>query len=114
MLIYYKTHVCFKFGRLNFKLAIFHLTTKINISRGSEGKIGISIGEGGGGYILCPDFGKSRGHGGGGVKCKIPSVGRYGYFLEPHIITFPQGYIGALRSKSNKTKHQILIKHKFV
>ena len=29
-------------------------------------------------------------------------------------ITFPQGYVGALRSNINKTKHQILIKHKFV
>ena len=27
---------------------------------------------------------------------------------------FPQGYVGALRSTINKTKHQILIKHKFV
>ena len=26
----------------------------------------------------------------------------------------PQGYVGALRSNINKTKHQILIKHKFV
>ena len=31
-----------------------------------------------------------------------------------HIITFPQGYVGALRSNIYKTKHQILIKHKFV
>ena len=31
-----------------------------------------------------------------------------------HIITFPQGYVGALRSSINKTKHQILTKHKFV
>ena len=29
-------------------------------------------------------------------------------------ITFPEGYVGALRSNINKTKHQILIKHKFV
>ena len=37
--------------------------------------------------------------------------------LSFHIITFPQGYVGALRSKKkyiNKTKHQILIKHKLV
>ena len=34
--------------------------------------------------------------------------------LSLHIITFPQGYVGALRSNINKTKHQILIKHKFV
>ena len=34
--------------------------------------------------------------------------------LSLHIITFPQGYIGTLRSNINKTKHQILIKHKFV
>ena len=33
--------------------------------------------------------------------------------LSLHIITFPQGYVGALRSNINKTKHQILIKHKF-
>ena len=33
--------------------------------------------------------------------------------LSLHIITFPQGYVGALRSNINKTK-QILIKHKFV
>ena len=30
------------------------------------------------------------------------------------IITFPKGYVGALRSNINETKHQILIKHKFV
>ena len=29
-----------------------------------------------------------------------------------HIITFPQGYVGALRSNINETKHHILIKHK--
>ena len=29
-------------------------------------------------------------------------------------ITFPEGYVGALRSNINKTKHEILIKHKFV
>ena len=34
--------------------------------------------------------------------------------LSLQIITFPQGYVGALRSNINKTKHQILIKHKFV
>ena len=34
--------------------------------------------------------------------------------LSLRIITFPQGYVGALRSNINKTKHQILIKHKFV
>ena len=34
--------------------------------------------------------------------------------LSLHIITFPQGYLEALRSNINKTKHQILIKHKFV
>ena len=34
--------------------------------------------------------------------------------LSLHIITFPQGYVGALRSNINKTKHQILIKRKFV
>lgn len=33
--------------------------------------------------------------------------------LSLHIITFPQGYVGAVRSNINKTKHQILIKHKF-
>ena len=27
--------------------------------------------------------------------------------LSLHIITFPQGYVGALRSNTNKTKHQI-------
>ena len=32
--------------------------------------------------------------------------------LSLHITTFPQGYVGALRSNINKTKHQILIKHK--
>ena len=36
------------------------------------------------------------------------------YFMLPlHIITFHQGYVGALRLNVNKTKHQILIKHKF-
>ena len=34
--------------------------------------------------------------------------------LSLHIITFPQVYVGALRSNINKTKYQILIKHKFV
>ena len=29
--------------------------------------------------------------------------------LSLHIITFPQGYAGALRSNINKTKHQMLI-----
>ena len=32
--------------------------------------------------------------------------------LSSHIITFP--HVGALRSNINKTKHQILIKHKVV
>ena len=36
------------------------------------------------------------------------------YMLSLHINTFPQGYVGALRSNINKTKHQVLIKHKFV
>ena len=34
--------------------------------------------------------------------------------LSLHVITFPQAYVGAFRSNINKTKHQILIKHKFV
>ena len=34
--------------------------------------------------------------------------------LSLHTITFPQEYVGALRSNSKKKKHQILIKHKFV
>ena len=34
--------------------------------------------------------------------------------LSLHNITFPQGYVGALWSNINKTKHPILIKHKFV
>ena len=34
--------------------------------------------------------------------------------LSLHIITFPQGYVEALRSNINKTKHQILIKDKFI
>ena len=34
--------------------------------------------------------------------------------LSLQIITFLQGYVGALRSNIYKTKHQILIKHKFV
>ena len=33
--------------------------------------------------------------------------------LSLHIITLPQEYVRALRSTINKTKHQILIKHKF-
>jgi len=34
--------------------------------------------------------------------------------LSLHIITFPQGYVEALKSNINiKMKHQILIKHKF-
>ena len=36
------------------------------------------------------------------------------YMLFLRIITFPQGYFGALRSNINETKHQMLIKHKFV
>ena len=34
--------------------------------------------------------------------------------LSLHIIIFNQWYVGAYRSNFNKTKHQILIKHKFV
>ena len=34
--------------------------------------------------------------------------------LSLHIIIFPLGYVGALMSNINKTKHQILIKRKFV
>ena len=34
--------------------------------------------------------------------------------LSSHIITFPQGYVRAIRSNINKTKRPILIKHKFV
>ena len=34
--------------------------------------------------------------------------------LSLHMITFPQGYVEALKSNINKTEHQILIKHKFV
>ena len=30
------------------------------------------------------------------------------------LLPFPRGYVGALRSNINKTKHQILIKYKFV
>ena len=42
--------------------------------------------------------------------------GQAGFFciLSLHIITFSQGYIGALRPNINKTKHQMLIQHKFV
>ena len=36
------------------------------------------------------------------------------FILSLHIITLSQGYVGALRSNINKTKHQVLIKHKFV
>ena len=35
-------------------------------------------------------------------------------FLYTIIITFPQGYVGTLTPNINKTKHQILIQHKFV
>ena len=34
--------------------------------------------------------------------------------LSLQIVTFPHGYVGALRSNINKTIHQILINHKFV
>ena len=34
------------------------------------------------------------GGGGGGVIGKIPSVGGYGYFLEPHIVTKPVPLFG--------------------
>ena len=34
--------------------------------------------------------------------------------LSLHIITFSQGYVGALRPNANKTKHQILIKHELI
>ena len=40
------------------------------------------------------------------------------YYFPLHVFFthyyLPQGYVGALRSNINKTKHQILIKHKFV
>ena len=36
------------------------------------------------------------------------------WMLSLHIINFPLGYVRVLRSNINKTKHQILIKHKFV
>ena len=56
------------------------------------------------------------------ISIKRGAGGRFLFLLFPisycmlslHIITFPQGYVGALRSNINKTKHQILIKHKFV
>ena len=38
-------------------------------------------GEGGGGYILWVDFGKSRGE--AGSYGRSPPLGWYGYFLEP-------------------------------
>ena len=33
--------------------------------------------------------------------------------LSLHIITLPQGYVGALRSNINKMKHEIVIEHKY-
>ena len=53
------------------------------------------------------------------ISVKKRAGGRFFFFLlfiisycmlSLHIITFPQGYVGALRSNINKTK-QILIKH---
>ena len=44
--------------------------------------------EGRGGSILGADFGKSRG-GEGLYEKSLPWGGGYGYFLEPHNITFP-------------------------
>ena len=57
-----------------------------------------------------PDFLKKRERAGGVFLLFIISY----CMLSWHIITFPQGYVGALRSNINKTKHQILIEHKFV
>ena len=47
------------------------------------------------------------------VRISIKKKRRAG-MLSLHIITFPQEYVGALRSNINKTKHQILIRHKYV
>ena len=55
-----------------------------------------------------PDFYKTRGE-----RAVLLFIISY-CILSLHIITFPQGYVGALRSNINKTKHQILIRHKFV
>ena len=54
-------------------------------------------------HVSRPDFYKKRERA-GGFFC----------MLSLHIITFPQGCVGALRSNINKTKHQMLIQHKFV
>ena len=61
-------------------------------------------------HVSRPDFYKKRERAGGFFLSCIISY----CMLSLHIITFPQGYIGALRSNINRTKHQILIKHKFV
>ena len=57
-----------------------------------------------------PDFYKTR-----GGRAVFFSLFIISYcMLSLHIITFSQEYVGALRSNINKTKHQILIRHKFV
>ena len=52
------------------------------------------------------------------ISIKKRAGGRFfRYFLLHAFFThhyLPQGYVGALRSNINKTKHQIPIKHKFV
>jgi len=53
-----------------------------------------------------PDFYKKKKRRAGGFFLLF-IISRF--MLSLHIITFPQGYVGALRSNINKTKHQILI-----
>ena len=61
--------------------------------------------------ILVRIFIKKESGPAGGVFCYLLFL--IACFLNT-IITFPQGYVGALRSNINETRHQILIKHKFV
>ena len=56
-------------------------------------------------YVSRSDFYKK----GGGRVVFLLFIISY-CMLSLHIITFPEGYVGSLRSSINKTKHQILIK----
>jgi len=57
--------------------------------------------------VSCPDFYKKKRGGWALFFCLLFPIACFLY-------TFPQGYVGALRSNINKTKNQILIKYKFV
>ena len=65
-------------------------------------------------HVSRPDFYKKKRDRAGRFFFFLLFIISYYWMLSLHITTFPQGYVGAPRSNNNKTKHQILIKHKFV